>query len=148
MIKKTALMTSALLASFWLALPGHTGEAEQLLVEDPWLRVGPPSQRNTAGYMVLHNQADRKTALVGVSSPIARTGELHTMDIDDDGMMSMQRILALDIDADDQVTLAPGGDHLMFIGLEETLTEGEQYPVTLEFADGTRMTVDFEARLP
>ena len=142
------LLAAALLCSLNLLAPAQSGEHETLSVEDPWLRVGPPTQRNAAGYLTVHNQADEPAALVGISSPIARTAELHTMEIDDAGLMSLQRLLALEIPAGGRATLAPGGDHLMFIGLESALEAGNQYPVTLTFADGTELTLDFAARLP
>ena len=36
----------------------------------------------------------------------------------------------------------PGGLHVMFIGLHAPLEEGQQFPLTLVFADGSDTTID------
>ncbi|MEC9145632.1 MAG: copper chaperone PCu(A)C, partial [Pseudomonadota bacterium] len=45
------------------------------------------------------------------------------------------------IPAGETVLLKPGGLHIMFMGLKETLQPGEMREITLEFASGHRMTV-------
>lgn len=37
---------------------------------------------------------------------------------------------------------APGGPHLMLIGLQRALEVGEQFPVTLHFDDGDSIALD------
>ena len=51
-----------------------------------------------------------------------------------DGVMTMRELKGgIEIPAHGSVTLAPGGLHLMFIGLKAPLVAGEKLPVTLTF---------------
>jgi copper(I)-binding protein len=42
-----------------------------------------------------------------------------------------------------EVRFAPGGRHLMLIGLKRPLHPGDRVPATLHFASGTTLHVDF-----
>jgi copper(I)-binding protein len=85
--------------------------------------------------------ADR---LTGAGSPDAMKAELH-QSTSDDGVMKMRPVDGLDIPAGGTVKLAPGGYHLMLMGLKKPLTAGGQLPVTLVFQNAGRM--DVEARV-
>lgn len=50
----------------------------------------------------------------------------------------------LPIPPDQTVTLAPGGDHIMFVGLAAPFEEGQRIPVALRFERAGRMDLDFE----
>ena len=53
-----------------------------------------------------------------------------------DGVMTMRPLDGgLEIPAKGTVTLAPGGFHLMFIGVKEPFVEGEGLPVRLTFEE-------------
>ena len=41
------------------------------------------------------------------------------------------------------VTLAPGGFHVMLVGLKQQLKDGEHFKATLEFAKAGKVDVDF-----
>lgn len=73
--------------------------------------------------------ADR---LTGVASAVAGKTELHE-NIDDKGVMKMRQLGILDIPAGTTVKLAPGGYHVMLLGLKQTVLVGEHIPVTLTF---------------
>ena len=45
----------------------------------------------------------------------------------------MSHLETLELAPGQAVTLAPGGMHLMLMGLREKLVEGESFPVTLRF---------------
>ena len=85
--------------------------------------------------------ADR---LTGAASPDAMKAELH-QSTSDDGVMKIRPADGLDIPAGGTVKLAPGGYHLMLMGLKKPLTAGGQLPVTLVFQNAGRM--DVEARV-
>jgi copper(I)-binding protein len=53
--------------------------------------------------------------------------------VEENGMMMMRKVEAIDVPAGGEVMLKPGGLHLMFIGLAKPLVEGETVAVTLVF---------------
>ena len=105
----------------------QTGQVE---VSNAWARATPGKAENGAAYLtILSPTTDR---LVSVSSPVAKKAELHTMSMA--GMVMQMRPLAgLDIPAGRPVTLKPGGEHIMLLGLDRPLQEGESFPLTLNF---------------
>ena len=99
-----------------------------------WTRATPPNAPAGGGFLTITNDGDEPDRLVAVSSPGVKTGEIHEMKVED-GVMTMRPLEdGLEIPAHGSVTLAPGGYHLMFIGLEKPFVEGEELPVTLTFA--------------
>ena len=82
--------------------------------------------------------ADR---LVAASTPVADKAELHTMSMS--GMvMKMRPIAGVNIPAGQKVTLAPGGMHIMLIGLKKPLQAGQSFPLALTFAQAGTRTVE------
>jgi hypothetical protein len=123
-IKLLAFAASLVLVGAALA---QTGQVE---VSNAWARATPGKAENGAAYLtILSPTTDR---LVSVSSPVAKKAELHTMSMA--GMVMQMRPLAgLDIPAGRPVTLKPGGEHIMLLGLDRPLQEGESFPLTLNF---------------
>jgi len=68
--------------------------------------------------------------------------ELHTMTMDGDVMRMREVEGGIELPAGETVELAPGGLHIMFMGLESPFVEGETVPVTLTFEGGE--TIDLE----
>ena len=85
-----------------------------------------------AGYLMLTNKGDTDERLVAASSPRAAHVELHNMEMDG-AVMRMRQVEAVTIPAHGEVALAPGGDHLMFMGVTEPFQSGETIPVQLTF---------------
>jgi len=111
--------------------------ADAVRIEDPYARAVPPGQPNSAVFMVIENTGPTPVAVVAAESPAAATVELHTHRMAD-GMMQMRRIERIELPAGESVALAPGGLHVMLIGLTETLAPGMEVPLTLVFDDGGR----------
>jgi len=77
----------------------------------------------------------------------------HNMDTDGDmdgqmggGAMVMRQIMSLPLPAGETVELAPGGYHVMLIGLVDPLEVGDSIDVTLTMASGAVRTVTAEVR--
>jgi copper(I)-binding protein len=77
--------------------------------------------------------------LTGVTTPVAAEATLH-QSIDDHGVMKMRPVGPLPIEPGKPVTLAPGGYHIMLMGLKQTLKLGDRFPVTLTFAKAGQIT--------
>ena len=66
----------------------------------------------------------------------------------DDGVARMVHLDAIDIPAGGSVTLAPGGLHIMLMGLTGPVTEGDMIPATLVFETAGRVEVEFSVDAP
>jgi hypothetical protein len=130
--KILAFATSLVVASAALAQP------TQLEVDHAWARATPGKADNGAAYVTITSPtADR---LVSASTPVAKKAELHTMSMQ--GMvMKMRPISGVDIPAGQPVSLKPGGEHIMLMGLNEQLREGRSFPLTLDFEKAGPRTV-------
>ena len=89
---KHALGAMALLSLFGAALPA----VAQTTVGEPWVRASVPQQQSTGAFMTLTASTDSK--LVGVESPVAKTVQVHQMQMHND-VMSMSEVKALDLPA-------------------------------------------------
>lgn len=109
-------------------------------VSDAYIRGLPPGQTVTAAFMTVNNHQDKDCKLVGVTSPIASSAEIHEHS-HKNGKMSMRRVNSLVVPAGGKVSLVPGGYHLMMFGLKNSLKEGEEHAVTLSFEGCDELTI-------
>jgi len=100
-----------------------------------------------AGFMTLANPGKAADALTAVESPAAKTTEIHRSSMAAGGVMKMEKQARVAIPAGGAVVFAPGGYHLMFIGLTKTLKAGDKVPATLTFASGAKVKAEFEVRV-
>jgi len=128
-----------------LTLPA-LAQTASIIVEQPWARATAPSQKVGGIFLTLVDKgaADR---LVAVTSPIAETVELHQT-VNDNGIMKMLPIAALDLPQGQSVELKPGGYHLMVMGLTQQLVAGTSFPVTLIFEKAPPVTVAVHVGAP
>ena len=131
----SALLTGAALA--------HGYKIGALSVAHPWSRETASGQTVGGGFAVITNSGDQPDRLIGVSSPAATTVQMHTMTMVG-GVMRMREVPdGLVIPAHGQLKLAPGGYHLMFIGLKAPLHKGTRIPGTLRFQHAGTIKVEF-----
>jgi copper(I)-binding protein len=119
--------------------------ADDILVNDPYIRAVPPGQPNSASFMGLHNKSKKGSALTAASSPAAEVVELHTHTMED-GMMRMRKVEKIDLPAGELIKLQPGGLHVMLIGLKRKLVPDDKVPMTLTFEDGSSLQMDVPVR--
>lgn len=110
-------------------------------VAQPWSRPAVAGSSG-AGFMTLINHGRAPAVLTGAESPAAARVEIHRSDMAG-GVMRMARQAQVAVPAGGRVTFAPGGYHLMLIGLKAPLKAGDSVPATLTFADGARLKVAF-----
>jgi copper(I)-binding protein len=124
-----ALLTFAQIAS-----------AQSIEVKDAWVRGTVPAQKATGAFMEITGK--RAVRLVGVASPVAGTIEIHNMSMQN-GVMKMFPVEGIDVPMGKTVKLAPGGYHVMMMGLKQQMKPGERVPLDLliELADKKRETV-------
>jgi copper(I)-binding protein len=139
---KTQSLGSKLLALCAGALLAATAQA-QTTVKDAWARGTVAQQTATGVFMQITSVQGGK--LVGVATPVAGVAEVHEMKMDG-SVMKMAAVPALDLPAGKAVTLAPGGYHVMLMGLKQPLKEGDSVPLTLtvQGADGKKEAVELK----
>jgi len=112
-----------------------------LRVEGAWARTSLMMELAGAAFMVIVNDGATDDALVSASTPAATTVELHQTTADASGVMTMAPVESIPVLAGGSTELAPGGYHLMLIGLVEPLVEGGMVPLTLTFQGGSVIEV-------
>lgn len=139
------MLRSVLLALVLMAAaPAQAAGARSGPVEvvQPWSRPA-VAGFNGAGFMTLVNHGRRPEALTAVESPAAARVEMHRSQMTG-GVMSMGPVSRVEVPAGGSVRFAPGGYHLMFMGLKRALNPGDHVPATLVFQGGRRIQVAFE----
>lgn len=138
------------------------GAITELTFTGQWARTSPAGASMGAAYVTITSPVD--DALIGVSidTAIAADGaELHEMVMADGGSMSdttmamgsettaggmgemtMQPVGRIELPAGTPVALAPGGYHIMLLGLVKPLEAGTTIQITFMFENAGSVTVD------
>lgn len=120
-----------------------TAFAEGLMVKDPYARASRPNAPTGAAFMTLMNHSDADIKVVGVRSDVARRVELHTHIDKGEGVVQMTKIAdGITISAGEMHMMKRGGDHVMFMGLTQSLVDGESISVTFTIENGEDMIVE------
>lgn len=120
--------------------------AQEVIVKDAWARATAPGQKTAGIYLEIISSAD--AALVGVRSSVAKSAEIHATRMEG-GVMKMRAIERLALPAGKPVKLAPGGLHIMLLGVARPLGERDTIPLelTVEGAGGVRSNVEAQAQV-
>ena len=142
-LKPRTAMRTAIAAAAALAIASTAHAAPQ--VTAAWSR---PAAAGTtgAGFMTLTNPKGPADALVSVQSPLAREVMMHQSAMAG-GVASMRMVDRVPVPAGGRVTFAPGGYHVMFVGLTRPLKLGDSLPATLTFASGAKVQAAFMVRM-
>lgn len=105
-------------------------------------RASAPMAQTGAAYVTLFNGTDSEVRLASVDAGISDEVSLHET-VEENGVMSMvEQPEGFPIPAQGTLEMKPGGKHIMFMGLNQELKEGESLKLVLNFADGTSLPVD------
>ena len=113
--------------------------AAAVVVTDVVCRPTPNGRQVTGCYMTL--TAPAADTLVAVESPRAALAQLHGMRMESNMMMMYELEGGLPLPAGEAVHLAPGGTHLMLMGVSEPLKTGDTVALTLTFATAAPVEV-------
>jgi periplasmic copper chaperone A len=93
------------------------------------------------GFLTIANSGQTADRLIAATSEVANAVELHQMKMEGD-MMKMSPVESgIDIPPGGTVELAPGGLHIMFIGIGQPFEEGACVEVTLTFEQAGELPV-------
>ncbi len=143
-MSRLALVFAAAFAAS-LILPARAGEATAggVKISSAWTRATAKGAPIGAGYMTITNSGSAADRLVGGTADISSRFEIHEMSMDN-GVMRMRPVAkGLEIKPGETVKLEPGGNHIMFVGLKQPLTQGEHIKATLSFEKAGKVEVDF-----
>lgn len=107
--------------------------AGDLVISHPFSRATLPNAPVAGGFFTVKNNGAADDRLIGASSDVADRLEIHEMAMDGDIMRMRQLKDGLPLPAGETVELKPGGYHIMFMGLNQPLIEGETVNVILVF---------------
>jgi copper(I)-binding protein len=135
-----AAVAAAALA--WAPLAAHDFRIGDLAIGHPYAPETAPTAKTAAGYLTITNDGATPDRLIEVRSALPRT-EIHTTEVDTQGVARMSRVDALDILPGETVELAPQGTHVMFMGLSAPLEAGGTLDATLVFEQAGEVAVQF-----
>ncbi|MEO6975041.1 MAG: copper chaperone PCu(A)C [Gallionella sp.] len=134
------LRVIGLLTALFISASVYAGDIQ---VENAWARATAPGQ--DAASVDLTITSKQAATLVGVSSRVARTAQLHSMAMEG-GMMRMREVAGIALPAGKTVNLGERGYHLMLTGLKAPLKEGETVSLMLSIRVGNRGVVQVKAK--
>ncbi|HZY21463.1 MAG TPA: DUF1775 domain-containing protein [Beijerinckiaceae bacterium] len=128
------------------ALAGKSYKVGAITVEAPWSRATPGGAQVAGGFMRITNTGTTPDRLVGGTSSIAGRFQLHAMSMTDNVMRMRELDNGLAIRPGETVELKPGGFHLMFLDLKQSLKEGQTVKGTLVFEKAGTVEVEYGVR--
>ena len=141
----TALLAGALAPAVTAQETAPGAGVTALGLDEAWVRALPPTQKTTAAYLTLTNRGGAAIEIVGASAGIAEQVEIHTT-TEIEGYMRMERLQRLSLAPGETLRLAPGGTHLMLLGLERMPLPGESVELCLQPAAGPAVCTDADVR--
>lgn len=111
----------------------HEYTVKELHIGHPYARPTVAHQPGGAAYLSIENKGSQGDRLVGVTSPVAKSAQIHSMSMDGN-VMKMREVGEISVPSGAKVEMKPGnGYHIMLMGLSQPLKVGEKIPLTLSF---------------
>jgi periplasmic copper chaperone A len=136
----------AALLCLWGIAHGAEGDAKTAeshignLIVEVRARATPPGIFVGAIYFSVKNTGSTSDRLLSVSTPVAGKVELHESRLVN-GVMEMREVTSVECPPGATVRAAPGGLHVMLLGLATPLTAGSAFSVSLHFRDAGVLTL-------
>jgi len=134
---------SRLLLILLLILPGSA--IAELDIHDAWIKNLPPAVPVRAGYMTIRNAQVNAASIIAIRSDAFASVEIHRT-ITEDGMMRMESVPTLVIEADSSVQLTPGGLHLMMMNPIKPTKPGDVLEIVIELGDGSTQSLQMTVK--
>jgi copper(I)-binding protein len=136
-------LKSTVLAGLLAAATALPALAADIMVMDAYARSASPTAMTGAAFMMIHNEGQTDDRLIGVASPAAKRVELHTHMEDANGIMKMVHVEeGFALPAGGAIMMERGGNHVMFMGLNDPFEQGEMIPLTLIFETAGEMEIE------
>jgi copper(I)-binding protein len=143
-MKRTTFLVATMLAACATAPAlAQDTTAGAIKVSSAWARATPKGAPVGGGYFNITNTGTTPDRLVGGTSDVSRRFEVHEMSMDNGVMKMRQMGKGIEIKPGETIEFKPGGYHVMFVGLNKQLVQGEHINATLEFEKAGKVNVDF-----
>lgn len=113
-----------------------------LEIAHPYAFATAPTARTGAGYMTIRNGGAEPDRLIAVRAAFPQV-MLHVTEVDAAGIARMSHVDSVEIPPGGEVTLAPQGLHVMFVGLDGPLEAGDTIDAVLVFETAGEVAVAF-----
>lgn len=125
---------------------GAYAQGAPVTAERAWVRATVQGQMSSGGYLTLN--ASEPLTLVGASTPVAGSTEVHEMRLEGD-VMRMRQVDGIPLAPGKPLELKPGSYHLMLLQLRAPLQPQARVPLTLTFrtAAGATRTLSVSAEV-
>lgn len=123
----------------------HLIEGEGIQIEGSWARPGSEG-RMSAAYFLITNFEEKADTLVSVQSDVAQLVEIHESYQQHGDMVGMREAGEVEIPANSTVQFEQGGLHVMLIQLNQSLSDGDSFELTLNFANHSNITLDIPVK--
>lgn len=118
----------------------QAGEAE-VHAHEQWVKATDTDMSAFFGQISNHSDQDR--TIVAASSDVAGMVQLHTTVTTANGGTEMKEVEGgFKLAAGSDLELAPGGDHIMLMGLKRQLEAGDTVTVTLTLDNGEKVAIE------
>ena len=123
-------------------------------VTNAWVRAvggmsGMGGSDSAAGlFMTIQNHTGAADKLIKVETDAAKMAQIHLSEVDANGVSSMHEVNGVEIPAGGSAELKPGSYHVMLMGLNQELKEGDQVTFTLTFQNAGSVTVKAPVKMP
>jgi periplasmic copper chaperone A len=121
--------------------------AGALVIDAPVIRVSSPVAKTGAGFMVIRSTGRQDDRLLSVSTDASNRADLHGTVHDGNVMRMRAQADGVPVPAGGKLLFAPGGLHVMFIGLKALVPEGRTITVRMTFEKAGSVDVAFKAQL-
>lgn len=108
---------------------------ERVELTSSWVRTPIPGQGMTAGYFTVSNNSSVDLVLDSVYVEAARHAMVHRTTRRGDNV-SMEHVDQMVVPANSSLVLAPGGYHLMIMGLDSSFVNRKTVGITLNWQGG------------
>tara|TARA_B100000029_G_scaffold141330_1_gene136518 strand:- start:110 stop:571 length:462 start_codon:yes stop_codon:yes gene_type:complete len=139
-----------IISLFFFFSCSETESETPIVVLDAYLKKPLEGAHSTAAYMSLKNNSDFKIKIIGLTCNNLQA-EFHQTIIKDSGMLSMNKLELLTLEAKSEIFLQPGKEHIMLMGKNmSNISEGINCNLVIENIDSLplfkRVPVFFEIR--
>jgi periplasmic copper chaperone A len=147
-IKRNSLsvLAAILTVSFAFATAAHAAGPQAVSATNAWVRWL-PNNLPAAGYVTLVNSGDKPVDLVDISSNDYGDAMLHQT-VSNGSSQKMVMVDKLTVPAHGQVSIAPGGYHVMLEDAKHKIAPGDTVRLTLKFSDGESLDTPFAVKSP
>jgi len=128
-------MTARILRSLTLPLlllAAGSAFAGQLTVKSAWARATPPGVSMGVVYFQLENGSTKSDRLLKLKTSVAASAGVHRTEIVDD-VARMREVAVLHVAPGERIEFAPGGYHVMLMGLKKPLVAGQKFELEILF---------------